>query len=203
MKFPLEFGILAFSTLFAMVNPLSAAPIFVAITASEADRRRQIALRASLVTLIALVLFSVAGHAIFAFFGITVPAFQIVGGLILLLSSLRTMNGAKDEEVQQSGGDVAIVPIGIPLLAGAGALSSVMVLAGQAQHRTEQMALLVAILGLAGSTFVILAASPRVIRMLGKAGEHALSSVMTLLTAVIGVQFILNGLTSVVNGFRG
>ena len=90
-----DFGVLAFSSLFAMVNPISAAPVFVQMTHAQAERRKVTATRASLAAFVALVLFATAGGAVFAFFGITVPAFHIAGGLLFTLSSLRTLQGLR------------------------------------------------------------------------------------------------------------
>ena len=92
MNLPLEFGVLAFSSLFAVVNPIAAAPVFVALTkGAEARRRRSIALRATLTALLAMLLFSLAGGAIFSFFHITVPAFQIAGGILFLMMAIKTL----------------------------------------------------------------------------------------------------------------
>lgn len=197
-----EFGMVAFSSLFAMVNPVSAAPIFLQLTEQDAHRRRQIALRATMAALIALVLFWAAGNAIFAFFGITVPAFKIVGGLIFLLGSLKAMEGRKSPDEEVAGGDPSVVPIGIPLIAGAGALSTVIVLAGQAREPLFQVALGAAIGSTMLLTFLTLAFSPKLISKLGAGGNAVLSSVMNLLTAVIGVQFIIDGVTHVAQGIK-
>ncbi len=195
MTAPFEFGILSFSSLFAMVNPVSAAPIFVQLTQKRQDRRKQAAFRASFAALVAMGLFAVAGGGILTFFGVTVPAFQIAGGLLFLISSLRVLQGLPEHASPESddSADPSIVPIGIPLIAGAGALSTVMVLAGQAQGRLHQLALGAAIVGNVVATLVVLLLAPRIVAKMGASGQEVLSKVMGLLTAVIGVQFILNG----------
>lgn len=195
-----EFGALAFSSLIAMINPVSAAPIFLILTQREEQRRKAIALRATVAALIALVLFWAAGNVIFEFFGITVPAFQIVGGLLFLLTSLKALTQGEDRSEEMVEGDPSVVPIGIPLLAGAGALSTVMVLAGQARQPQFQAMLGLAIAGCMILTFVTLATAPAILNRLGKSGTSVLNSVMHLLTAVIGAQFIINGVTTIVKG---
>lgn len=196
----MQFGILAFSSLFAMVNPISAAPIFVQLTQRMESRRSQTAFRASITALITLGLFATAGGAIFSFFGITVPAFQIAGGILFTITGIRVLQGYPEHEGLDEGetADPSVVPIGIPLIAGAGSISTVMVLAGQVRGEMHAVALGTAILLNAVLTFVILAAAPTVVRRLGRNGEAILSRVMGLLTAVIGVQFMINGGTSVV-----
>jgi len=198
---PFEFGILAFSSLFAMVNPISAAPIFVELTRAHADRRRQMAIKSCLAAAAALFLFATAGGAIFSFFGITVAAFKIVGGLIFTIGSVRELLGDAQEKSAGDdavGADPSIVPIGIPLIAGAGAISTVMMLSGQARDRMHQAALMGAIgLNILAALIVLLLA-PTIVRRLGHSGQEILSKVMALLTAVIGVQFILDGSTMVI-----
>lgn len=196
---PLEFGLLAFSSLFAMVNPVSAAPIFVDLTRKHHNKRRQTAMKASLTALIALALFATAGSAIFSFFGITVPAFQIAGGLLFTLSSIRTLQGLPEHETtSEEGNDPSVVPLGIPLVAGAGAMSTVMVLAGQAQGSLHQLALWSAIILNIALTFVIFVTAPKLVSKIGTSGQEVMSKIMALLTAVIGIQFIIDGLNKVV-----
>jgi multiple antibiotic resistance protein len=192
---PLEFGILAFSSLFAMVNPISAAPIFVELTRRHEERRRQMAIKACLAAAAALFLFATAGGAIFSFFGITVAAFKIVGGLIFTIGSVRELLGEerRREAGEESEADPTIVPIGIPLIAGAGAISTVMMLAGQARDHLHQAALMGAIGANIVLAMIVLILAPSIVRRLGSSGQEILSKVMALLTAVIGVQFILDG----------
>lgn len=199
---PLQFGVLSFSSLFAMVNPFSAAPIFVQLTSRQVMQRKRTAMRASITALITLSLFASAGGAIFAFFGITVPAFQIAGGLLFLLSSLRVLQGLPEhaETEQEVSADPSVVPLGIPLIAGAGSISTVMMLAGQARGHMYQVALGSAILVNALITLAVLLAAPAIVARLGKSGQEIMAKVMGLLTAVIGVQFIINGTTAVMMG---
>ena len=197
---PFEFGILAFSSLFAMVNPISAAPIFVELTRAHAERRRQMAIKACLAAAAALFLFATAGSAIFSFFGITVAAFKIVGGLIFTISSVRELLGdaAEKSAGEDRTADPSIVPIGIPLIAGAGAISTVMMLSGQARDRLHQAALMGAIGLNIVAALVVLLLAPTIVRRLGHSGQEILSKVMALLTAVIGVQFIVDGASMVI-----
>ena len=200
MMQPIEFGALAFSSIFAMVNPVSAAPLFVDLTKRHADKRKRTAIRASLTAGLAMALFAAAGGAIFSFFGITVPAFQIVGGLIFTLSSIRELQGiaADEAEIDHDAADPSVVPIGIPLLAGAGSLSTVMVLSGQARDRLHQAALGGAIVLNTVISLIVLLMAPLIVARISQSGQNIMSKLMALLTAVIGVQFIINGGTAVI-----
>jgi multiple antibiotic resistance protein len=202
LKTPIEFGVLAFSSLFAMLDPFASAPLFVGLTKRTPERRRQIAMKACMAAGLALLLFATAGSKIFSFFGITVPAFQIVGGLLFAMTAIKELQGHEEHAAVEANGDhdPSIVPIGIPLIAGAGSISTVMVLSGQARSAPLQAALLSAIAIAIVLTLVVFLLAPKLVSKLGPSGQQVLSKVMALLSAVIGVQFIINGLTAVMAG---
>ena len=192
-----DFAFVAFSSLFSIINPISTAPIFVAMTEGGIDRRKT-AWRTSISAGITLAIFAAMGGAIFAFFGITVPAFQIAGGILFTLISVQTlMNGKEEYPEEEAGADPSIVPLGIPMIAGPGAISTVMVLIGQAQDGFRLFALGAAIFVNIVLTLWILLASPWIVRRLGVTGQKITAKVMGLITLVIGVQFVINGSASV------
>ena len=132
-----RFSVLALSSIFFLVDPFAALPTFLAVTAgADARRRRGMAWKASLTALVVLSGFAVAGQYIFRMFGITLPAFEIAGGIILLLIGLdmleakRSATQESSEEATEAASkeDAGIVPLGIPMLAGPGSITSVMVL---------------------------------------------------------------------------
>src|SRR6266702_8645822 len=135
-----RFSVLALSSIFFLVDPIAAIPAFLAITQGvDPARRKRMARKAALTCFIVLTSFALAGQLIFKMFGITLPAFEVAGGLILLLIGLDMLE-AKRSPTQEASGDTeeaaakedaGIVPLGIPMLAGPGAISSVMVLVGQ------------------------------------------------------------------------
>ena len=195
-----NFGLLAFTSLFTVINPISAAPIFVGMTdgRSPADRRRA-ALKSSLAAGVTLLIFETAGGLIFSFFGITVPAFQIAGGVLFTMISIRTLNNGKEEipAEEATGADPAIVPLAIPTIAGPGAISTVMALVGQANLLPQRIELAGAIGANIVLTWAILLAAPWIVAKIGRTGQRIVAKIMGLITCVIGVQFILNGLTPV------
>src|SRR5438105_2616744 len=149
-----RFSLLALSSIFFLVDPFAALPTFLAITeGSDVARRRRIARKGALTTLIVLGAFAFAGEEIFRIFGITLPAFEIAGGVILLLIGLDMLQ-AKRSATQEAVGDTVaaaqkedagIVPLGVPMLAGPGAITSVMVLVGQVQKPWQMGAILASI----------------------------------------------------------
>jgi multiple antibiotic resistance protein len=197
-----KFVVLAFSSLFSVINPIEAAPIFVSMTAGRsAKERRRMAFRASFAAALILAVFAATGGAIFSVFGITLPAFQIAGGILFTIMGLSTLQGDDEHRSERAEvvttRDPSIVPIGMPLIAGPGAISTVMVLVGQARDGGHRSALAVAIAANILLTLVLLLAAPTIVSRIGETGQRIISKIMGLITAVIGVQFVLNGVESV------
>jgi multiple antibiotic resistance protein len=198
------FSLLALSSIFFLVDPLAAIPTFIAITTgADARRRKRIALRGALTCFIVLTSFAIAGNTIFNLFGIKLPAFEIAGGLILLLIGIdmleakRSPTQESSEETEEGAAkdDAGIVPLGIPMLSGPGAISSVMVLVGQAHKMWEMAAILGAITITATASYWILNGADRVRKILGETGIRILVRIMGLLLVALAVQFFVNGLT--------
>jgi multiple antibiotic resistance protein len=198
-----RFSLLALSSIFFLVDPFAALPTFLAVTAgSDEHRRRRIARKASLTALIFLSAFALAGQYIFKMFGITLPAFEIAGGVILLLIGLdmleakrsATQEATGDTEAAASKEDAGIVPLGIPMLAGPGAIASVMVLVGQAQNRWQMVAILGSIFITAAISYLVLGNSDKVARVLGDTGIRILVRIMGLLLVALAVQYFVNGM---------
>jgi multiple antibiotic resistance protein len=202
----LQFALVAFTSIFVLVDPVAAVPTFLAMTiGATRPHRRHMAMRASWTCFIVLVTFSIAGTLIFQLFGITLAAFRIAGGLILGLIGLDMLQ-ARRSPVKETPGeteegcekeDVGIVPLGVPMLAGPGSISSVMVL--MAQNRDwPHVAVILAAIGLAALlSFMVLAAADRVSGLLHETGIRILTRMMGLLLTAIAVQFVLNGLRDV------
>jgi multiple antibiotic resistance protein len=198
-----RFSVLALSSIFFLVDPFAALPTFLAVTAgSDEARRRRMAWKASLTALIFLSGFAIGGQYIFRMFGITLPAFEIAGGIILLLIGLdmleakRSATQESSEEASEAASkeDAGIVPLGIPMLAGPGAITSVMVLVGQAQTKWQMAAILVSIFVTAVVCYLVLGNSDRVARKLGETGIRILVRIMGLLLVALAVQYFVNGI---------
>jgi multiple antibiotic resistance protein len=188
------------------VDPFAAIPSFLAITESAGpERRKRMARKAALTCFIVLTGFALAGQLIFRMFGITLPAFEVAGGLILLLIGLDMLE-AKRSPTQEATGDTeeaaakedaGIVPLGIPMLAGPGAISSVMVLVGQVPHiwHWEMAAILGSITFTCLISYWVLAGAGRVRQFMGETGIRILVRIMGLLLVALAMQFFVNGLT--------
>ena len=201
-----RFSVLALSSIFFLVDPFAAIPSFLAITESaDPARRKRMARKGALTCFIVLTSFAVGGQYIFEMFGIKLPAFEVAGGLILLLIGLDMLE-AKRSPTQEASGDTeeatakedaGIVPLGIPMLAGPGAISSVMVLVGQAPSlwHWEMGAILGAIALTSLVSYWVLAGAGRVRQVMGETGIRILIRIMGLLLVALAMQFFVNGLT--------
>src|ERR1700733_10018136 len=199
-----NFSVLALSSIFFLVDPFAALPTFLAVTAGQgAGKRKRTAGKAALTAFVVLTTFAFAGTFIFRMFGITLPAFEIAGGIILLLIGL-DMLAAKRSPTQESREEAAeaamkeaagIVPLGIPMLAGPGSITSVMVLVGQAEGEWQKMAAILASIAItAAICYLVLGNSDRVARAMGETGVRILVRIMGLLLVALAVQYFVNGM---------
>jgi multiple antibiotic resistance protein len=206
--------LLSFAAVMSMVNPLAVIPSFIALTDGVArSTRARVAFVAAAGCVAVLVVFLVAGNFLFKFFGITVPAFQIMGGILFLVNALRTLvvddrrayniGGEKrmeDSDVVKAEIDpasIAIVPLAIPLLSGPGAITSVMVLVNLYPGIEQKFAVATAIAAVGVVSYVVLLAALPISHVMGDRGRAVFTKVMALLLGAIGIQFIINGLKPV------
>ena len=203
----LGFALLAFSSLFVMVDPIAAIPVYMASTGTYSAPHREAVLRRALITaLVVLVGFGLLGTWIFEFFGITTEAFRITGGIILFgigvemlqAQRSRTRSTQEEEEESREKDDVGIVPLGIPLLAGPGAITTVLTLLAQARTPVARITVYGAVVAVLLVAWLTLHLAPRLARRLGTTGLHAAERVMGLIVMVIGVQFVIDGVQEVV-----
>jgi len=199
----LEFVLLAFSSLFVIVDPISTVPAFLAMTHGDTPQQRiQMARLACSVMAGVLIVFSLVSKWIFGVLGITLPAFQIAGSLILLLVALDMLR-ARRSRVQQTHeetaagsekADIAITPLAVPLLAGPGAISTVILMHNQARDSAEQIALLICIVAVSTTTFLVLRFSAHGAKWLNPIALSITTRLMGLLLAAVACQFMVNAL---------
>lgn len=199
----LEYAFLTFGSLFAIVDPFAAIPPFLAMTDRDTPAQRRRMARTACVTAAGVMsAFALLGPAIFRMFGITLPAFQVAGGLVLLLSALDMLRAQKSalketpEEVAEgmSKDDIAITPLAVPLLAGPGAITTSIVLAGRAASLPHKLVFFGLIALVAGLSYAILVLAAESAEKLSPTLLNIMTRLMGLLLAAIGVQFILSAL---------
>jgi multiple antibiotic resistance protein len=204
------------ATLFALLNPLGMLPVFIGYTARmRIGVQRWLAIFVSLTVLGLMLLFLFAGTALLKFFGITLDAFRIAGGILLLLIGIRTVahdaaNKTKDLAVTSEVGELKeaesvygqiVVPLAMPLLVGPGVIANLILYAGEAwQRRSAKLSwgLVGVTIAISLVTLVILLSGRFLRRLLGDVGLNIATRILGLLVASIGVQFMIAGLTNVV-----
>lgn len=196
-----SFYITAFATLFVVIDPIGLTPIFIALTpGATAQHRRGVALRACLVAFVILTLFAFLGEAVLGFIGISMPAFRIAGGILLFLTALdmlferRTKRREDKAEEDEDQPDPSVFPIAIPLIAGPGAIATMILLAGQTEGMVGMagvLAVLLTVLAIVLSMFML---AGLIERALGRIGIVVVTRVLGMLLAALSVQFVLDGL---------
>ena len=194
------FLISAFTTLFVVIDPIGLTPIFIALTQGMTpQQRRAIALRASVIALLLLTLFAFFGEAVLGFAGISMPAFRIAGGILLFLTALDMLfeHRTKRREGQaeeDEGPDPSVFPLAIPLIAGPGAIATMILLAGQADGALEMAAVLLVMTGVLLLAFLLFLTAGITERALGRTGINVVTRLLGMLLAALSVQFVLDGL---------
>jgi multiple antibiotic resistance protein len=194
----------AFVALFVVIDPIGMAPLFVALTAGQTARqRRVIAIRACVVAFGILTLFGLAGEAVLNFLGISMPAFRMAGGILLFLTALDMLferrsvrrKGQADQAEADHRDDPSVFPLAIPLIAGPGAIATMILLTGQdgadATHILLVHLVMLAVLAVVLSLFLLAAPLER---LLGPTGINVVTRLLGMLLAALSVQFVIDGM---------
>jgi multiple antibiotic resistance protein len=198
-----SFSLLCFGSLFSIVDPFAAVPIFLALTGrqSRADQSKT-ALTASITCFVVLSAFALAGRLIFSFYGFTIGAFKIAGGILLFGVALDMVRAqpsdsrttSEERSEAETKEEVGLMPLGLPLLSGPGAIATVMVLGGKAQGYEQKVGVHLAVAAVSFLTFLTLRSSVFVARLLGRTGINVVVRIMGLILAAVAMQFIVDGL---------
>lgn len=203
-----DWGIYAHNaaSLFVIANPLGATSLFMSLTNRQTAEQRIRTARVTATT-VAIVLITAVfvGDALLRFFGIRMASFRAGGGILILLMAIAMLQARPSpthhttEEAEMKGG-VAVVPLGIPLVAGPGAISTVVIYADQAATWLDTVFLLLTVLFVAGSVWIALRLSDRVRSILGTTGINVVTRLLGLILAAVGVEFIADGLAQLLPG---
>ena len=207
---PLDFAISALLTLFVVVDPVGLTPTFLAITHGlPRAARRSVALRASLIAGAVLVGTALIGDWLFRMLGISLAAFRIAGGLLLFTIAFEMLFGvrmrregeAAEQALEEHVRNVAAFPLAIPLLAGPGAITATVLLAGRADGNLIRLGVLLAVVALvAVACFVAFIFAGQIGRLLGMTGNIVLSRLLGVLLAALAVQFVVDGIRAIWTG---
>ena len=200
-----QFAILCFVTLFTMVNPLPVVPVYLSMTANlPAPTARRVALKATTTALLVMAIFAVGGRFIFQFFNISTDSMRIVGGVLFFLIGFDMLQGRPtrtkydEESAAEYAEDIAITPLGMPMLSGPGTITSVILLMNESSTLAHRAELFAAMLVVAVLTYFILVNGQRILTRIGSSGNKVLTRLMGLIVMVIAVESFFSGLKPIV-----
>jgi multiple antibiotic resistance protein len=197
----LQFALITFTSVLFIVDPIAVIPTYLVITRDETPlQRRRTALRACIAAALLLIAFGLAGRFIFQILGITMSAFRVAGGAILWIVAMdmlqakrSTQESAPEIEEGTAKEDVAVTPLAMPMLAGPGAISTIMVLAGQARTLGQSIVVYLSIVLTALVCWLTLRIGERLMTRMGQTGIRVMTRIMGLLLAAVAAQFVLTG----------
>ncbi|WP_289763164.1 NAAT family transporter [Paramuribaculum intestinale] len=201
----LAFAFLCLTSFFTLTNPLGTMPVFLTMTQDMAEpQRRAIVRRATFISFVTLLSFTVLGQFLFKFFGISTNGFRIAAGIVILkigydmLQARVSHTKLKDEEIKNYANDISVTPLAIPLLCGPGAIANGIMLMESADTLALKGVLIGSITFIYTLTYFILRASTRLVKIIGETGNNVMMRLMGLLLMVIAVECFVTGLKPIV-----
>ena len=199
------FLITAFTTLFVVIDPIGLTPLFVALTkGANAQHRLGVAVRASFIGATILLAFALFGEAVLGFIGISMPAFQIAGGVLLFLTALDMLFERRTKRREDKVSDMpdpSVFPLATPLIAGPGAIATMILLMGQANSMVDTLAVVAVALSVILIVFLFFLSAGFLERLLGHTGIEVATRLLGMLLAALSIQFMINGLNSITWNF--
>lgn len=202
MNDTLAFGLLCFTSFFTLINPLGIVPIFITMTSTlDNEQKRKTARKASFAALLTLIIFAFSGQLLFNFFGISVDAFRIVGGVIFFQVGMDMLNARLSTtkvlptEIKSYVNDISITPLAIPMICGPGAMTNAIVMMEDANDIGRKIVLVVAVVAIIVITYFTLIGASKISKILGEVGNNVMLRIMGLIIMVIAVEFFFAGLT--------
>jgi multiple antibiotic resistance protein len=196
----LPYAFLCFTSFFTLTNPLGTMPVFLTMTKDMTEEeRRHIVKRATIISFLTLIMFTLSGQFLFKFFGISTNGFRIAAGIIILrigydmLQARFTNTKLKDEEIRTYANDISITPLSIPMLCGPGAIANGIMMMDDAVTWRHQVILFATIAVIYLITYFILRASTRLLTLLGETGNNVMMRLMGLILMVIAVECFVGG----------
>ena len=197
-----DYFLVSFAALFVIINPVTTSFVFNSLLPyASKDKKKQVALRASIVGFTVLLLFSLLGTYIFSLFGITLAAFRIAGGLILFgiaMGMIKSHSGEHDENHHMGDemdfDDISIIPLAIPFISGPGSIATVMLLSTESSSIYHLIIVILAIITVIGLCYYGMKYSDYLVEKTGNTAKKIITKIFGLILAVISVQFVLNGI---------
>jgi multiple antibiotic resistance protein len=195
----LDFAVLAIGSIIAVMEPFSTIAVYATLTKNMSLEKKLTAItKSTRLSFVVLAFFALTGHLVFQVFNITVSAFQIAGGILLVVVALQMLYPERSTSAKDGSSDIAVVPLAFPLTAGPGTITAVILLTSKAQNIWESSMVFAGIfLGIL-VTFVGMRYSSRLFKYLGDEGLRVVTAIMAIIVLAIAVQFLIDGIGTAV-----
>lgn len=200
----IKFALLAVTSLVAVMEPASTVAVYVTLTKDiDLEKQRRIISSSMRISFIVLAFFALTGHLLFSIFNITISAFKVAGGILLVNVALRMLSLRKDEYSSEGREDIAIIPLTFPLTAGPGTITTVILLVSEANSFLETSFVFVGIFAGILISYVGMRYSSKMFRILGDEGLRVITALMSIIVLAMAVQFVINGVAEAVSQILG
>ena len=195
----LDFALVAIGSIIAVMEPFSTLAVYATLTKNMAlEKKRKTIARSMRVSFLVLAFFALTGHLLFQVFNITIAAFQIAGGILLVAVALQMLNLGKTTPLKETSEDIAIVPLAFPLTAGPGTITAVILLTSKAQNIVESSFVFAGIFAGVLISYIGMRYSSRLFKLLGDEGLRAITALMAIIVLAIAVQFMIDGVANAI-----
>ena len=205
----LELFLLYFTSLFTVINPIGAVPFYTNLTEGMSESEaKKVAYQAGIAAFIALLFFAYSGQAIFNFFGISINGLRIVGGVLFFVMGYEMLRGTalplrNQEQKQSFGSEIAITPLGIPVITGPGSITVVILYMQESTTVMEQSILVGSMFIICALTSILMAFGQTLLKLIGQTGTKVMIRLMGLIVMLIAVEFFFAGLTPYIKAMLG
>jgi multiple antibiotic resistance protein len=192
----IEFLLVAVTSIIAIMNPVSTAAVFSILTDKfSAEQQREVIFNSLRISLVVLIFFALTGQLIFTILGLTLPAFKIAGGLVLISFATGMLAAKKEEYSPEELENIAVVPLAFPLTCGAGTITVVILISSEAAGLIENLLVIVAVLIALAVSYIGMKYSSRILKFIGDQELRIITKFLAIFVLAIAIQFIINGIS--------
>ena len=196
---PVEFALVSVTSIIAVMNPTSTVAIYIALTKDmNPEQRHKVIAKSMKISFIVLAFFAFTGQLLFLVFNITLAAFKIAGGILLVTSAFSMLNPRKRDFSQEELEDIAIVPLAFPLTAGPGTIMAVVLLVSEASSLLEASLVFAGIFAGVTVSYLGMTYAPKIFKFLREEGLHVITRLMSIIVLAIAVQFMISGIAEII-----
>lgn len=196
---PVEFALVSVTSIIAVMNPTSTVAIYIALTKDmNPEQRQKVIAKSMKISFIVLAFFAFTGQLLFLVFNITLAAFKIAGGILLVTSAFSMLNPRKRDFSQEELENIAVVPLAFPLTAGPGTIMAVVLLVSEASSLIEASLVFAGIFAGVTVSYLGMMYAPKIFKFLGEEGLHVITRLMSIIVLAIAVQFMISGIAEII-----